>query len=80
MNLKEIINQFLHTYVAFMTTGTFLLKTHITDYRLLLVGFILGLAVEIYQYFFQDDRELKLYDRILDVSFYIIGSFLMWVL
>ncbi len=77
---KEFINQCLHVYVSFMTTGFILCKTEITDLKILLIGFFLGLLVEIYQYYFQDNKKLKIKDRILDVSFYVVGSFLLWVI
>jgi len=83
---NELYNQFLH-----IQTGTFftywvliahkrLLDKEIFDIRLLLVGFTIGLLVEIYQYFFQDKRELHLSDRTRDIVFYIIGSALIWLI
>ena len=45
-----------------------------------LVSLFIGTIVEVCQYFFRDDRELKLYDRIPDALSYATLPFIILVL
>jgi len=78
-DIKELFNQFLHLETGFFLTYWVKYAFNILDYRLLFVGLTVGLLVEVYQYFYQDNRELHLPDRIRDDFFYIIGSGLIWL-
>lgn len=40
---------------------------------------LLALIIELSQYFFVDKRDLKIYDRLMDIAFYIIGGRLAWI-
>ena len=75
--LKHFIAGLWATWIVFMVHS--FMGIIITDYRLLLVGLLVGSIVEIYQFFYQDNRQFHIADRIRDISFYIIGSAVIWL-
>ena len=84
-NLNEWKNQLLHTLTGLFSTyivmvgHKFILNIEIFDIRLLLVGLLVGSIVEIYQFFYRDGNHWKIYDRIRDVAFYVVGSSIIWL-
>ena len=78
-DFNEIKNQLLHLVAGIVSTIFINCITNIIDYRLLFVGLIVGVGVEIYQYFFQDSKVLHIQDRVRDVFFYVVGSILIWL-
>jgi hypothetical protein len=67
--INEIKNQHVH---AFWGLVSFLILRKLgVDF--IFVGLAIGFAVELYQYCFKNEG-LKLKDRILDLSFWFIGS------
>ena len=78
-DLNEIKNQLLHLVAGIVSTIFINCITNIIDYRLLFVGLMVGVGVEIYQYFFQDSKVLHIQDRVRDVFFYVVGSILIWL-
>jgi len=84
-DLNEWLNQLKHfiaglfsAYIV-MVGHKYILNIEIFDYRLLLVGLLVGSIVEIYQFFYRDNREFHVADRLRDISFYIIGSSIIWL-
>jgi hypothetical protein len=78
-DLNELKNQLLHITAGVVLTYWIYYITNINDYKLLFVGLIVGVGVEIYQYFFQDSKVLHIQDRVRDVFFYVVGSILIWL-
>ena len=76
---NEWKNQFKHFTVGLIATGVAKFVFGIVDWRLLLIGVSIGILVELYQFFFRDNKILHPLDRIRDVCFYDIGSLLIWM-
>ena len=72
--INEMKNQCVHLLCGMMLTWAVNLHVHFSI--AVFTGFIAGFIVETLQYFFADDRKLKLPDRILDESFWTASSFL----
>jgi len=78
--VHEWVNQLKHFFVGLIATYGVKVVFNIVDWRLLLVGLSIGLGVEVYQYFFRDNKILHPLDRIRDVTFYEIGSLVIWII
>jgi len=79
MNINEAKNQTVHYAVgAHMAAAGFFLG--LSSWPVTGIVFSTALTIEILQYFFADGRRLKLADRIMDISFYIIGARVMQIL
>ena len=74
----QFSNMFAHmwagqwaTLIACKATGS---------YYALFTGLAVGILMEIYQYFFMDNKELKLEDRVADSSQWGIGGASVWLI
>jgi len=72
--INEIKNQHVHLFLGLMSA--YFVNLWLPIYIAVFTGIIVGLLVEILQYFFADNRELKLADRILDLSFWFASGFI----
>jgi len=43
-----------------------------------LIGFFCGLGLEVYQYYFNDNNQLFICDRIMDISFWTLGGMFLY--
>jgi len=43
-----------------------------------LIGFFCGVILEVYQYFFKDNYDLRICDRIMDISFWTLGGMFLY--
>lgn len=70
----EIKNQCAHCIFGLMiSTGICFFAPLWTSF---IAAGVLGLSIEIWQYFFNDNKILKIKDRAVDFSFYIVGALL----
>jgi uncharacterized membrane protein (UPF0136 family) len=81
-------NKFIHSYsnfsncLAHMFVGqyiTIIIFLQIHSIYSLLSGLIAGIIFEIYQYYFRDNKELKIEDRLADISQWMIGSLFAYI-
>ena len=72
--INEIKNQHVHLFWGIMSTWFVNLFLHFGF--AVFTGLLVGFIVEVLQYFFADNRELKLHDSILDLSFWTASSFI----
>lgn len=70
---NEIKNQHVHMFWGLILSTVLLRITHLY-WMGWVFGMLIGLGVEIWQYFYADNRELKLFDRILDISSWGLGG------
>jgi VanZ family protein len=75
---KQIKNCLLHITLGLLLI--FIIFTLTQSIYTLFMGLILGLIVEIYQYYFLDNKELKIEDRLADISQWLIGGLLAYPL
>jgi len=82
-------NKFIHSYsnfsncLAHMFVGqyiTIIIFLQIHSIYSLLSGLFIGIIVEIYQYYFLDNKDLKIEDRLADISQWTIGGLLTYPL
>ena len=76
---NEIKNQIVHYTIAMHISIIFWFM----GFHYLIVYFsvlLLAVIIELLQYFFVDKRELKLYDRLMDIAFYVIGARIGWLI
>ena len=64
-SFKQVTNMLAHIWAGQWVTIIIILVNH--SYYALITGLIIGVLMEIKQYFFDDNKELKLGDRIADV-------------
>lgn len=76
--INEAKNQCVHMLVGIQATWAVNLHVHFSIASF--TGIIIGIIVEVFQYFFVDNRELKLADRILDLSFWFASSFIFMLM
>ena len=70
------MNQIIHFTVSYITTVLALKFTH---YRIFAFsGILLGVMVELFQYLYMDDLDLKLIDRSTDLFFWGIANLCAW--
>lgn len=75
--VNEIKNQ--HVHVLWSIIIVYITSFFLPLLGALFSGVLIGLIVEVVQYFFFDKKKLKLVDRCLDVSFWFIGSCLCYL-
>ena len=73
--MKEAFNQCVHLFIGFLLGCC---MTEYTKNLFSIMAFVLCCAViiEVFQYFFNDKRQLFLEDRLFDISSYLLGSVL----
>lgn len=77
--INEAKNQAVHYLVgAHMAVAGFFLG--VSAWQIIGIVLLTALTIETLQFFFADNRKLKLEDRIMDVCLYVIGARLMWML
>ena len=71
---NDFKNWLVHLLIGFVIS--IVLSSWLVWWLLMIVVFIVSLCIELYQYFFMDNKELKLLDRILDICSYQLGVIL----
>lgn len=74
---RDILQQVAHFLQGFLYS--IILSKIFFTFGLFPYGILIGLGVEIFQYFFIDERDLRLEDRIRDLLFWILGSVLIFI-